>query len=57
MAGGLVKVANKKFTTIQNDYCLQFSQYADIIEINAEMEEDFQNLTSFNFTTLKQLEE
>jgi replication factor A1 len=37
-ANGLVKLANKKFTSIKNDYCLTFDQNADV----AEAEEDNQ---------------
>lgn len=29
-ANGFVKLANKKFTSIKNDYCLTFDQNADI---------------------------
>ena len=37
-ANGQVKLANKKFTSIKNDYCLTFDQNADV----AEAEEDGQ---------------
>ena len=34
MSGGQVKMANKKFTTIKNDYCLTFDEGADIEEVD-----------------------
>jgi hypothetical protein len=33
MSGGQVKMANKRFTTIKNDYCVTFDERADIEEI------------------------
>ena len=32
VANGSIKLANKKFTSIKNDYCLNFDQNADIKE-------------------------
>ncbi len=31
-ANGSVKLANKKYTSIKNDYCLTFDQSADVVE-------------------------
>ena len=31
-ANGQVKLANKKFTSIKNDYCLTFDHNADVVE-------------------------
>jgi len=36
MAGGQVKMANKRFTTIPNDFSLSFDNYAQIEEIHGE---------------------
>lgn len=33
MSGGQIKMANKKFTTIKNDYQITFDERADIVEI------------------------
>jgi hypothetical protein len=33
MRGGLIKIANKRYTTIQNDHCITF-------DTNAVIEED-----------------
>lgn len=49
----MIKLANKRFTTIPNDYCLTFSQDA-LIE---RVEEDNQiQSVSFNFTALTKIE-
>ncbi len=53
-ANGQVKLANKKFTSIKNDYCLTFDQNADV----AEAEEDNQiKKQGFSFVGLKQVQE
>lgn len=53
-ANGQVKLANKKFTSIKNDYCLTFDQNADV----AEAEEDGQiKKQGFSFVGLKQIQE
>jgi hypothetical protein len=45
-----VKLANKKFTSIKNDYCLTFDQNADILEA----EEDNQiKKQGYSFVGLK----
>ena len=33
LANGQVKIANKKFTSIKNDYCLTFDMNGDIQEV------------------------
>ena len=53
-AGGQIKIANKKFTAIKNDYCITFG-YETVIE---KVQEDRQITTSaFSFTGLKDIEE
>lgn len=53
-SGGYVKLANKRFTSIKNDYCLTFSNHA-IIE-RCEDDEEIQSV-SFTFTGLDRIEE
>ncbi len=49
-ANGAVKLANKKFTSIKNDYCLTFDHMADV----QEAEEDNQiKKQGFSFVSLK----
>ena len=33
MSGGTVKMANQRFTSIRNDFCITFDQHAEIIEV------------------------
>lgn len=49
MKGGLIKISNKRFTTIQNDYCITFDKSSEIVEVQDDSE-DIQ--MSFNFTSL-----
>jgi replication factor A1 len=35
-ANGSVKLANKKYTSIKNDYCLTFDQNADVQEVEED---------------------
>lgn len=45
-----MKLANKKYTSIKNDYCLTFDQNTDIVEV----EEDNQiKKQGFSFVGLK----
>jgi len=53
-SNGLVKLANKRFTSIKNDHCLTFSKDA-IIEQCAE--DDEIESVSFTFTGLDKIEE
>ena len=32
-SNGVVKMANKKFTSIRNDFCIVFEKYAEIVEV------------------------
>lgn len=48
-----MKIANKKFTSIKNDYCLTFDQNADIVEVDDSNDIDKQG---FSFVSLKDLE-
>jgi replication factor A1 len=53
-SNGQVRIANKKFTSIKNDYCLIFDQNADI----AEAEEDNSiKKQGFSFVGLKGIQE
>lgn len=52
-AGGLVKLANKKFTTIKNDYCLTFGNDAHVMKCDDD--DDIEGV-SFNFTDLSEIE-
>ena len=54
IAGGQVKIANKKFSSIKNDYCLTLGYETTIVEDT----EDATNIVSegFSFTDLKAIE-
>ena len=52
-AGGMVKLANKKFTSIKNDYCLTFSNDARVLKCDDD--DDIEGI-SFNFTDLSEIE-
>lgn len=52
-AGGDVKLANKKFTAIKNDYCLTFGNDTEIQEV---AEDDHISESAFSFTGLKDIE-
>lgn len=32
-SGGSIKIANKKFTSIKNDYCLNFDNNTEVVEV------------------------
>lgn len=54
-SNGSVKMANKKFTSVQNDYCLVFEKTSLIIE--AEDDGSIANQhEAFDFSTIKQVE-
>ena len=52
-AGGQVKIANKKFTSIKNDYCLTLG-YETVVTPTQEDVKITQ--TAFSFTGLKEIE-
>lgn len=52
-SGGLVKLANKRFTSIKNDYCLTFSNEARVERCDDDS--DIEGV-SFNFTDLGEIE-
>ena len=52
-AGGMVKLANKRFTSIKNDYCLTFSNDARVERCDDD--DDIEGV-SFNFTDLSEIE-
>lgn len=54
MSKGTVKMANRKFSSINNDYCLNFNQYSEIKEVKDSG--DIKN-TGFDFITLDQVKE
>jgi hypothetical protein len=56
MAGGSIKLSNKKFTSITNDYCLHFDLESDIRELPDEPLIP-QAYTAFNFTSLEKIKE
>lgn len=51
-SGGVLKVANKKFTSIKNEYSLTFDQNSEIIEVN---DDDNIKREAFSFSTLAQI--
>lgn len=53
-ANGQVKLANKKFTSIKNDYCLTFDQNADIVEVG---DDAMIKRQGFSFVELKKIQE
>lgn len=53
-ANGSVKLANKRFTSIKNDYCLTFDQSADVQEAEDDKEIKKQG---FSFVGLKGIQE
>jgi replication factor A1 len=56
VSNGTVKMANKKFTAIKNDFCLIFEKNAKIVE--TEDDGTIASLDSaFDFTTIKSLED
>ena len=52
-AGGEVKIANKKFTAIKNDYCLTLGRETEIQEVE---DDDHIVEAAFSFTGLKDIE-
>lgn len=55
-AGGTVKMANKKFTSVKNDFCLIFEKNAQIVETEDDGSIAGQD-SAFDFVTIKQIEE
>ena len=51
-----MKLANKRFTTIPNDFCITFDQHAKIEEVQEAPDARIQG-GGFNFTTLRQVAE
>jgi len=54
LADGQVKMANKRFTSIKNDFCLIFDKMAEIEEV---AEDKHINVAGFSFTSLAGIEE
>lgn len=53
-SNGQVKLANKKFTSIKNDYCLTFDHMADIQEADEDVTIKKQG---FSFIGLKSIQD
>lgn len=49
---GTVKIANQKFTSIKNEYCLNFSPYS---EISLTKDDSSISKTAFSFVTLREV--
>ena len=51
-ANGMIKVANQKFTSIKNDYCINFDKNSEIEEC-----EDSEHISSYGFcfTTIDEI--
>lgn len=56
IAGGSIKLSNKKFTSIPNDYALHFDEETDIRELPDDPLIP-QSYTAFNFTSLDKIRE
>ena len=50
----MVKIANKKFTSIKNDYCLTLGNHTEMKEVK---EDEGITQSGFSFTGLKEIEE
>lgn len=55
MSGGQVKMANKRYTTIKNDFCLTFDERADIEEIQ-DQGNTIKKGQMFQFTPIAELQ-
>ena len=51
-SGGTVKMANQRFATVKNDFCIVFDRNADIQEVPDDTSIDQKG---YNFTTLEQI--
>lgn len=51
-SNGVVKMANRKFTSIKNDFCINFDKGAEIIQVNDD--ESIRTL-AYNFLTINDL--
>ena len=52
LSNGTVKIANQKFTSIKNDYCLVFDKNGDIVEVP---DDDSIQEKGFNFIPIKDI--
>ena len=48
-----MKIANQKYTSIKNDFCLVFDKNAEIIEVPED--ESIQDTCGFNFIPIKDI--
>jgi len=52
MSNGSVKIANKKYTSIKNDYCINFDKNSEIEEVE---DDNRISLQGFNFVTIDEI--
>lgn len=52
MSNGSVKIANKKYTSIKNDHCINFDKNADVQEVEDDNKISHQG---FNFVTIDEI--
>jgi hypothetical protein len=52
MAGGQIKMANKRFTTIKNDFQITFDWNADIEELNDNKDSLIKTGSIYSFTKI-----
>lgn len=55
MSGGVVKMANKRYTAIKNDHCINFDERAEIEEVQGD--DKTIKKTAFSFTDLNEVKE
>lgn len=56
-SNGQVKLANKRFTSIPNDFCVTMDQHAKIEEVVDVDPNKYLREVSYNFITIKQISE
>lgn len=56
MSSGYVKMANRKFSSIPNEFCISFDSHAQIEEVKESDEEPMiEGGSVYNFTSLKEI--
>lgn len=56
MSGGYVKLANRKFSSIPNEFCISFDAHAQIEEVKESAEEPLIETGSYlNLTSLREI--
>lgn len=56
MSGGQIKMANKRFTTIKNDFQITFDSNAEIEQLNDNKDSLIKSGQIYNFTAIKDLQ-